>query len=98
MHAVGFLLLYRGRDLNPHSHHWPKDFKSFVSTDSTIAAGKSGAKVLLFFDIRKLYVIFLVIFISRHDLFHQWVTHYIPFVEADKADPFYVLKALHSVS
>ena len=30
--------LYRERDLNPHSHHWPKDFKSFVSTDSTIAA------------------------------------------------------------
>ena len=29
---------YRGRDLNPHSHHWPKDFKSFVSTDSTTAA------------------------------------------------------------
>ena len=29
---------YRERDLNPHSHHWPKDFKSFVSTDSTIAA------------------------------------------------------------
>ena len=31
-------LSYRERDLNPHSHHWPKDFKSFVSTDSTIAA------------------------------------------------------------
>ena len=31
-------LLYSKRDLNPHSHHWPKDFKSFVSTDSTIRA------------------------------------------------------------
>ena len=33
-----FFFQYRERDLNPHSHHWPKDFKSFVSTDSTIAA------------------------------------------------------------
>ncbi len=33
-----FIFWYRERDLNPHSHHWPKDFKSFVSTDSTIAA------------------------------------------------------------
>ena len=31
-------LLYREWDLNPHSHFWLKDFKSFVSTDSTIAA------------------------------------------------------------
>ena len=31
-------LLYREWDLNPHSHFWPKDFKSSVSTDSTIAA------------------------------------------------------------
>ena len=23
---------YSKRDLNPHSHYWPKDFKSFVST------------------------------------------------------------------
>ena len=30
--------MYSKRDLNPHSHHWPKDFKSFVSTDSTIRA------------------------------------------------------------
>ena len=22
---------YSKRDLNPHSHYWPKDFKSFVS-------------------------------------------------------------------
>ena len=28
----------RKRDSNPHSHHWPRDFKSLVSTDSTIAA------------------------------------------------------------
>ena len=26
------------RDLNPHSHYWPRDFKSLVSTDSTIRA------------------------------------------------------------
>ncbi len=32
------MFLYSERDLNPHSHHWPKDFKSFVSTDSTIGA------------------------------------------------------------
>ena len=25
---------YPERDLNPHSHYWPKDFKSFVSTIS----------------------------------------------------------------
>ena len=31
-------LLYREWALNPPSHFWPKDFKSFVSTDSTIAA------------------------------------------------------------
>ena len=31
-------LLYREWDLNPHSHFWPRDFKSLVSTDSTIAA------------------------------------------------------------
>ena len=30
--------LYSKRDLNPHSHHWPRDFKSLVSTDSTIRA------------------------------------------------------------
>ena len=31
-------IVYSKWDLNPHSHHWPKDFKSFVSTDSTIRA------------------------------------------------------------
>ena len=29
---------YREPGSNRHSHHWPKDFKSFVSTYSTIAA------------------------------------------------------------
>ena len=28
----------RERDSNPHSHSWPRDFKSLVSTNSTIAA------------------------------------------------------------
>ncbi len=44
------LIEYREWDLNPHSHHWPKDFKSFVSTYSTIAAlvRKYAAKVRLF--------------------------------------------------
>ena len=27
----------RERDSNPHSHYWPRDFKSLVSTNSTIA-------------------------------------------------------------
>ena len=34
-------LSYPKRDLNPHSHHWPRDFKSLVSTDSTIRASYS---------------------------------------------------------
>ena len=33
----------RERDSNPHSHHWPRDFKSLVSTNSTITA-KSGKR------------------------------------------------------
>ena len=33
----------RERDSNPHSHYWPRDFKSLVSTNSTIAAS-SGAE------------------------------------------------------
>ena len=28
----------RERDSNPYSHFWPRDFKSLVSTNSTIAA------------------------------------------------------------
>lgn len=43
----------RERDSNPHSHYWPRDFKSLVSTDSTIraaiAVNKCGAKVMQFF-------------------------------------------------
>ena len=39
------LLQYSKRDLNPHSHHWPKDFKSFVSTDSTIRAAFDRGKI-----------------------------------------------------
>ncbi len=35
---------YPKRDLNPHSHHWPRDFKSLVSTDSTIRASYSKNK------------------------------------------------------
>jgi hypothetical protein len=31
----------RERDSNPHSHYWPRDFKSLVSTNSTIAAWNS---------------------------------------------------------
>ncbi len=30
--------LYSKRDLNPHNHYWSRDFKSLVSTDSTIRA------------------------------------------------------------
>ena len=40
----------RERDSNPHGHHWPRDFKSLVSTNSTIAASLSkiiGAPFLL---------------------------------------------------
>ena len=31
-------LLYPGRDLNPHGHYCPRDFKSRVSTNSTTKA------------------------------------------------------------
>ena len=34
----GFRYKCRERDSNPHSHYWPRDFKSLVSTNSTIAA------------------------------------------------------------
>ena len=30
--------MYPEWDLNPHGHHWPLDFKSSVSTNSTIRA------------------------------------------------------------
>ena len=39
--ASVFYSRYREWDLNPHSRFGPKDFKSFVSTDSTIAASKT---------------------------------------------------------
>ena len=35
---VSIFSLCRERDSNPHSHYWPRDFKSLVSTNSTIAA------------------------------------------------------------
>ncbi len=59
--VVILFAVYREWDLNPHSHHWPKDFKSFVSTYSTIAADKSGAKVQQNLHIRKFSCIFLLI-------------------------------------
>ena len=36
--VVSIFSLCRERDSNPHSHYWPRDFKSLVSTNSTIAA------------------------------------------------------------
>ena len=47
----------RERDSNPHSHHWPRDFKSLVSTNSTITARqfeKSFAKVVLILETSKI--------------------------------------------
>ena len=49
------LLQYRERDLNPHSHHWPKDFKSFVSTDSTIAAQNRCKSTAFFAHTQEFY-------------------------------------------
>lgn len=37
----------RERDSNPHDRFGSRDFKSLVSTNSTIAAAKSVAKVAL---------------------------------------------------
>ena len=37
---IGFKKKCRERDSNPHSHYWPRDFKSLVSTNSTIAANR----------------------------------------------------------
>ena len=57
----------RERDSNPHSHHWPRDFKSLVSTNSTIAAWQkcmicvfSSAKILYYFDFTKLNPFFFM--------------------------------------
>ena len=49
----------RERDSNPHSHHWPRDFKSLVSTNSTIAAFAT-AKLSLYFDITKYLCVFFM--------------------------------------
>ena len=49
------LLQYRERDLNPHSHHWPKDFKSFVSTDSTITAQNRCKSTAFFAHTQEFY-------------------------------------------
>ena len=49
---------YREPGSNRHAHHWAKDFKSFLSTNSNIAAmdfHKSGTKVLLFFELCKFF-------------------------------------------
>ena len=52
----------RERDSNPHSHYWPRDFKSLVSTNSTIAANIAhsmrSAKLMLIAECRKLFHIF----------------------------------------
>lgn len=32
--------MYRRRDSNPYGHHWPREFKSLVSTSSTTPAEK----------------------------------------------------------
>jgi hypothetical protein len=36
--AIKASFLYPGRELNPHDHYWPQDFKSCVSTNSTTRA------------------------------------------------------------
>lgn len=38
----------RERDSNPHGHFWPRDFKSLVSTNSTIWATASVCKDTVF--------------------------------------------------
>ena len=38
LYLIMLFSMCRERDSNPHSHHWPRDFKSLVSTNSTIAA------------------------------------------------------------
>ena len=37
--------MYREWDLNPHNHFWSRDFKSLVSTDSTIAALRNNHSI-----------------------------------------------------
>ena len=43
------LCLYREPGSNRHAHHWAKDFKSFLSTYSNIAAVEIGCKGTAFF-------------------------------------------------
>ena len=38
----------RELDSNPHSHNWPRDFKSLVYTNSTIEAWGQTVSVLIF--------------------------------------------------
>ena len=55
----GLLFSYSKWDLNPHAHHWARDFKSLVSTDSTIRARNSPAKVVQAERINKFIWVFL---------------------------------------
>ena len=52
----------RERDSNPHNHYWSRDFKSLVSTNSTIAASqqflKSSAKIRLICVTAKTFTLF----------------------------------------
>ena len=54
----------RERDSNPHNHYWSRDFKSLVSTNSTIAACsyllKSCAKVRLIIVTAKAFTQFKI--------------------------------------
>ena len=47
----------RERDSNPHSHHWPRDFKSLVSTNSTIAASYLAKNAR--FRLQRYYIILI---------------------------------------
>ena len=56
----------RERDSNPHNHYWSRDFKSLVSTNSTIAAylslSKGLAKVVVIIEISKTFTLFKITF------------------------------------
>ena len=41
-YRFGFRFKYSGRDLNPYDRYWSLDFKSNVSTNSTIWAGSKN--------------------------------------------------------
>ena len=51
---------YREPGSNRHSHHWPKDFKSFVSTYSTIAASFGLPNAVDFQNRVQKYCFFLI--------------------------------------